>query len=127
MEYHVGRISLELANDNSLLKCGCKVIHVHWSLCINVGVYNQVQEHLPLPPPWDQAPGPPDSRFVLADLKNKNGFQNCNGIISVSFKNRLSWPGRRGSPQLLPNFGMYVSMKESLWDWNIYTRDYSYF
>lgn len=114
MEYHVGRISLELANNNSLLQSGCKVIHVHWSLCINVGDYNQVQEHLPLPPLWDQAPGPSDGKFVLAELKNKNRFQNCYGIISVSFKTRLSWPGRRGSPQLLPNFGMYDSMKGSL-------------
>lgn len=71
MEYHVGRISLELANSTSLLQSGCKVIHVHWSLCINVGDYNQEQEHLPLPPLWDQAPGPSDGKFVLAELKNK--------------------------------------------------------
>lgn len=100
---------------------------MHWSLCINVGDYNQVQEHLPLPPAWDQGPGPSDSKFVLAEWKNKNGFQNCYGIISVSFKNRLNWPGRRGFPQRLANVGMYDSMKDSPWDWNIYARDYSYF
>lgn len=88
MEYHVGRINLELVNKNSLLKSGCRVIHVHWSLCMNVGVYYQAQGHLPLLPPWDQAPGPSDSKFALAELKNKTGFQKCNGIISVSFKNR---------------------------------------
>lgn len=55
---------------------------------MNVGVYNQAQGHLPLPPPWDQAPGPSDSKFALAELKNKTGFQNCHGIVSVSFKNR---------------------------------------
>lgn len=56
---------------------------------MNVGVYNQAQGHLPLPPPpWDQAPGASDSKLALAERKNKNGFQNCHGIISVSFKNR---------------------------------------
>lgn len=55
---------------------------------MNVGVYNQAQGHLPLLPPWDQAPGPSDSKFALAELKNKTGFKKFNGIISVSFTNR---------------------------------------
>lgn len=112
MEYHVGRINLELVNKNSLLKGGCRVIHVHWSLCMNVGVYNQAQGHLPLLPPWDQAPGPSDSKFALAELKNKTGFQKCNGIISVSFKNRWSWPGKRGSPQLLQTLECMAAWKK---------------
>lgn len=75
MEYHVGRISLELANKNSPLKSGCGVINVHWSLCMNVGVYNQAQGHLPLAPPWDQAPGPSVRKFALAELNNKIYFK----------------------------------------------------
>lgn len=94
---------------------------------MNVGVYNQARGHLPLPPPWDQAPGPSDSKFALAELKNKTGFQNCHGIISVSFKNRFKLAREKGMPTNSANFGMYDSVKGSLWNWNIYTRDYSCF
>lgn len=33
----------------------------------------------------------------------------------------------KGMPTTSANFGMYDSMKESLWNWNIYIRDYSCF
>lgn len=69
MEYHVGRISLELVNNNSLLKSGCRVLNVHWSLCMNVGVYNQAQGHLPLPPP----PGTKPLEHLIVNLLWQNG------------------------------------------------------
>lgn len=85
------------------------------------------KDTFPFLPPWDQAPGPSDSKFALAELKNKNEFQNCNGIISVSFKKQTKLAREKGMPTTSANFGMYDSMKESLWNWNIYIRDYSCF
>lgn len=46
---------------------------------MNVGVYNQAQGYLPLPPPWDQAPRPSVSKFALAELKNKMDFTTVMG------------------------------------------------
>lgn len=71
---------------------------------MNVGDYNQVQEHLPLSPPWDQAHGLYDSKFVLAQLKNKSGFQNCKRIVSVSLKNRFKLAKEKGSPTTSSKF-----------------------
>lgn len=42
---------------------------------MNVGLYNQAQGHLPLAPPWDQAPGPSVLKFALAELNNKTDFK----------------------------------------------------
>lgn len=102
-----------LWTSNGLLTSGCQVVDAHWSLHKNVGGYNQVQEDLPLSPPWDQAPGPSNStkyKFVLAQLKkkikNKNGFQNCYGITSVFFKKTDEVGQGEGNPHnLLLNFG----------------------
>lgn len=90
-----------LRTSNGLLTSGCQVVDVHWSLHKNVGVYNQVQEHLPLSPRWDQAPGPSNTKFVLAQLKkkiNKNEFQNRYGITSVSFKKQMKLAREKGIP-----------------------------
>lgn len=71
---------------------------------MNVGDYNLVQEHLPLSPPWDQAHGLSNSKFVLAKLKNKSEFQNYNRIISVSLKNRFKLAKEKGSPTTSSKF-----------------------